>query len=276
MNKILKQAIPPFVISAVKKRRSARAPFFRSFREALDSCGANGYQASDVVKVVVEKNLIYRNTMWSSRVIGLESLRTMIGVGAVNSPATLKVLDFGGGGGYHYSIARAVLSKERDIRWNVVETEATAAAAEAKLAGGGLKFFTDIHKAAADLGEIDLAFTSSALPYTPDPLAFLAKLISVRARHLFITRTALNDGDDAVISVQSSMLSENGPGPLPAGFQDREIRYPVTFASKRKAEQLICEAYDIRFRVDEDKNAHSVQGNPFHLYGYFCDLKKKQ
>jgi putative methyltransferase (TIGR04325 family) len=274
MKKMLKELIPPILISAMKRQRSARSPLFDSYQAALDSCDAHGYQGSDVVSVVVRKNSVYREKIRSSRVLGLDSLRTIVGLVALGSRSSLKVLDFGGGGGAHYSIARAVLGKETEIRWNVVETDAMAAAAESKLAGGGLRFFNDIGKAVADLGDVDLVFTSGALQYTPDPLAFLADLISVKAPHLFITRTAFNDADDVVISVQTSMLSSNGPGPLPAGFKDHEIRYPITFARKTEAERLLRDSYEIRFFVEEDRDEYSVHGEPFHLYGYFCDLRK--
>lgn len=274
MKQILKELIPPLLIKAIKPRDSARAPLFDSYADALNNCGAEGYQASEVIKVVVEKNAIYRDEMFSSRVIGLDSLRTMVGIGALQSLPTLRVLDFGGGGGSHYSIVRAALGADRDIRWNVVETTAMAKAAGERLAGGGLKFFDDIQKAATDLGHVDLVFTSGALQYTPDPLAFLSSLLAVRADHVFITRTALNDGVDQVVSVQTSWLSSNGPGPLPHGFKNHEIRYPVTFASRPKALKMIEEAYTVRFSVDEDRAAYSVQGQSFNMYGYFCDLKK--
>ena len=261
--------VPP--INSFKKSRTTE-PVFSSYQQVLSFYGTHGYQERDLVEVVVAKNANYRHNILLSHVVGLDALRTMIGVGVIGPQAVLRVLDFGGGSGSHYSIVRALLGEERDIRWNVVETEAMATAA-AKLAGGGLKFFDDVYTAVADLGDVDLVFTSGALQYTPDPLVFLDMLIAVKARHLFITRTPFSDGDEAIIGVQKSMLSSNGPGPLPSNFTDYEIRYPVTFASKRKAEQLLKKAYKIRFFIEEDKAAYSVQGRPFHMYGYFCDLK---
>lgn len=199
----------------------------------------------------------------------------MVGIGALQSLPTLRVLDFGGGGGSHYSIVRAALGADRDIRWNVVETTAMAKVAGEKLAGGGLKFFDDIQKAAEDLGHVDLVFTSGALQYTPDPLAFLSSLLAVGADHVFITRTALSDGVDQIVSVQNSWLSSNGPGALPDGFKNHEIRYPVTFASRSKALKMLEEAYTVRFSIDEDRAAYSVLEQSFNMYGYFCDLRSR-
>jgi putative methyltransferase (TIGR04325 family) len=270
----IKEFIPPIVFSVARKLRSLKSPLFSSYQEALETCDNCGYEGSDVVKVVVEKNAIYRDKIISSRVIKPDTWRTVMAIGALSPSTDLRVLDFGGGGGYHYSIIRAVLGKEKTIRWNVVETEAMVKAAGERPIEDGLSFFNDMDKAAADLGRIDLIFTSGTLQSTPDPLVFLKKLVSLRAKHLFITRTAFNDGDETITTVQSSNLSSNGPGALPAGFTDREVRYPLTFAIKQKAEAILTEAYDIRFFIDEDKNVYLIQGRPFHMYGYFCDLKE--
>ena len=263
-----------FLKKVLKSRSSMSVGTFKSYEDALNFCDGIGYEASEVVKVVIEKNQIFRDQMVTSGVVSLDTLRTMIGVGALNAEPTLRVLDFGGGGGSHYSIVRAVLGADRDIRWNVVETSTMVKAANERLAGGGIKFFDDIQKAATDLGQIDLVFTSGALQYTPDPLAALSSLLAVKADHLFITRTTFSEGPGQVISVQTSKLSENGPGPLPTAMENGKIRYPVTFASKLKALNLIRKSYIVRFSVDEERDAYTINGESFNMYGYFCDLKK--
>jgi hypothetical protein len=98
-------------------------------------------------------------------------------------------------------------------------------------------------------------------------------LIDVKAKHPFVTRTAFNDGEETIVSVQTARLSANGPGPLPSGFNDREVRYPVIFASKRGAERLITKIYNVRFSIEGDKASYSVNGKPFSMFGYYCDLK---
>lgn len=274
MKHLLRKLKSALGVEKVKNASSADFPLFDSYQEALDACNAEGYQTNDLVRVVVEKNEIYRSHLSSSRVLGLDSLRTMIGIGALQSQPTLRVLDFGGGGGYHHSITRTMFGPERHILWNVVETTAMAKAAKEELAGEGLRFFDDIREAAADLGHVDLVFTSGALQYTPEPLDFLKRLLDVRADHLFVTRTPLNDGSDRLISVQTSWLSSNGPGELPPGFTNCQIKYPVTFASRQKVVQMIEEFYKIRFSIDEDRFSAVKTGRVFNMCGYFCDLKK--
>ncbi len=273
MKQLIKDLVPPMAIKAIKNFVSARAPLFDTYQQALNACCTEGYQASDLVDVVIEKNVILRNEISSSHVLPFDSLRAMICLGALHSMPRMRVLDFGGGGGTHYSIVRASRRSNQELRWNVVETTGMAEAARKKLVCKELNFFDDIEEAAADLGHVDLVLTSGALQYTPDPLGFLLRLLAVKGDHLFITRTAFNGTDNQVVSIQKSLLSNNGPGSLPPGFKDRQIKYPVIFASRRQAKSLIEESYKIRFSICEDKDAYSVCNQSLDMFGYFCDLK---
>ncbi|QOG23484.1 hypothetical protein [Bradyrhizobium sp. SEMIA] len=86
------------------------------------------------------------------------------------------VLDFGGGAGLHYKIAR---QQSPDIRWAVVETPAMVRRAK-ELATDKLMFFEDIESAAAWLGSVDLMHSNGAIQYVPDALATIRTLCSVR------------------------------------------------------------------------------------------------
>jgi putative methyltransferase (TIGR04325 family) len=136
-----------------------------------------------------------------------------------------------------------------------------------------LKFFSDIENARNSLDDLDLVFTSSALQYCPDPLAYLSSLINLNAPYLFITRTPFVNSLYKIITVQKSKLSDNGPGLLPPSYQDREISYPITFESKKAVEDLIGEKYDIRFRIDEGEFPFHLAGESICMQGYFCVRK---
>ncbi len=250
---------------------SASPVLFQTYDDALASCGGKGYVAEDLVNLVIEKNLAFRDNLKSVRTIPVDSLKVMIGIGSISPTTTFRVLDFGGAGGNHYSIVRTALGADRDIRWNVVETEPMVRAANKRLAGDGLKFFESIEGAASDLEQVDLVFTSGALQYTPDPLVSLSMLLEVKAKHLFITRTAFNTVEERTITLQTSRLSDNGPGPLPLGFVDQEIQYPVTLESKATAERLIRQRYSIRFSIEEGP-AYRRREPQFHMHGYLCEL----
>lgn len=266
--------IPSILKSAINKFRKQKPfPIISSYQEALKLCSSQGYQNPDLVNTIIEKNLIFKNNLNSNTTFKLDSLRTIIGMGSTNSNENLKVLDFGGGGGYHYQIAKTYYGNTKNIYWNVVETSKLAQEAQTRLSDDKLKFFNNINEAAENLKEIDLVFTSSALQYTPEPLDFLKKLIAIKAKHLYITRTPFNDLNEPLISIQSSLLSNNGPGALPSNINDCLIQYPIHLAEKEKIEKLISSQYNIRFYFEEEKNIFNINNKMIHMYGYFCDLK---
>lgn len=271
MSELIRQLVPPIIIKALKTASAPR--LFESYDEASQACRNGAYEDEYIIKVVIEKNRLFRQTIQSNPALDLGALRTLIPLGLTSGPGTLKVLDFGGGGGYHYTLAKAVLKKSKSLKWNVVETSAMAKQAQKHLADADLQFFDNINDAKNDLGTVDLVFSSGALQYCPSPLEFLTELTEVGATNIFITRTPLNDSDSSLISVQVSKLSENGPGPLPSGIKDRSVSYPITFASKYEVEKILREKYEIRFSIDEDKGAFRAEKNKIDMHGYFAALR---
>lgn len=60
-------------------------------------------------------------------------------------------------------------------------------------------------------------------------------------------------------------------GIYPPGFEDRTVRYPITFISRSKVEVLIREHYDVLWCVDEGP---WEAGTTLHRsVGYFCRLR---
>ncbi len=181
---------------------------------------------------MVQKNKIYRDHLQRTRTLGIDTLRLAVGLAAVERKGpTLSVIDFGGGGGTHFSLRAPCSAPPRHYMELFVETPAMVKAANANLACRGLRFFESIEEAQEDMGIVDLVFASGSLQYTPDPLAMLRRLVSIEAPHLYITRTSFNDQQETMFALQHSRLSHNGPGPLPEGFNDEGVSYPVTFFS---------------------------------------------
>ena len=270
MQEFVRQLVPPFLIQVLKNASAPR--IFGSYDEACKACRSGAYQDDSIVKAVVEKNRIFRQSMQSSPVFDLGALRTLVALGLTGGNGMLKVLDFGGGGGYHYSLAKAFLGNSRSLKWNVVETSAMAKEAQ-RIANVDLAFFDDLNDAKNDLGSVDLVFSSGALQYCPDPLKSLRELTEVGAPNMFITRVPLNDSEKSFVSIQISKLLENGPGPLPLGFDDRSVSYPITYASRHEVERILRERYEIRFSINEDKGTFSAGKNKVDMFGYFCELR---
>jgi hypothetical protein len=80
---------------------------------------------------------------------------------------------------------------------------------------------------------------SGTIQFVVEPYRILERIASSGARHILFNRLVLGAGSGDMISVNRSMLSWNGIGPLPAGFVDREVRYPYTLLSRQRFEEQL-------------------------------------
>lgn len=262
----------PPIITKIASRFIRRTEVFSSYSAALEHCGP-GYNSNIIAKVVVEKNKIVRDLALRGKAeFDMNSLRALSAIVASSDHETINVLDFGGGGGYHYFFISSIIAGRKKIRWCVAETQEMVAAAK-ELESSELFFEDSIEKASDRLGRVDFVLACGSIHCTPDPMLFLSKLISVGADRLFFTRSPIVDSDNPPVVIQKSMLSSNGPGPLPAGFEDAEIKYPLSVMSKRKVEDLISSSYLIQSSLIEEKRVYFVNGEFIDNYGYFC-IKK--
>jgi len=246
---------------------------YSNYEEALRLCNGDGYSKHELTEVVVKKNMVFRKSISHDSYLSGDVNRTLLAISFAINLSSIRVLDFGGGGGYHYTLAKHVLGDKCNIKWNIVETDSMCQSGAA-IADESLRFFNDIHTASADLRNVDLILTSSALQYCPDPLAYLKDLLNVSAKYIYITRTPFFTGKTKLISIQSSMLSHNGPGKLPIGYEDQEILYPISFVPLNQVEKVIKEKYKIRFKVIEEAANLFIEGEPVNsYYGFLCELK---
>lgn len=245
---------------------------FGTYEGAVQACENNGYENIDLVKVVVDKNIIFKKNLQFMPVFDLGALRTLIAIGLSKNNEAINVIDFGGGGGYHHTIASVALGNSTVLNWNVVETSAMASEG-IRIENNGLKFFDSLDKAQKHLGSVDLILASSVLQYCPSPLKTLRQLTEVDSKYLFVTRTPFMDLEGELVTIQTSKLSENGPGPLPPQYTDGIVTYPTTYVSKLDVEKILNERYRIKFKIVEDKGVFKVDGKEVNMYGYFCERR---
>lgn len=245
---------------------------FNSFEVALRETSSAGYETHDLVRVVVAKTQLLRDQLSRTRFVDLATAQSLLGLLARDRGPTFRVLDFGGGAGIHYFQSLAFLGSGIDIQWNVVETPEMVDAASAQLGNEHLKFFTSVEAAVGDLEKVELVFSNSSLPYTPDPFLYLEKLLAVQADHLYITRTPLGDDLDSKIYLQQSKLSQNGPGFLPTDFEDGDVYYPITIVNRQTFEQKMKNQYSVRFWTKEDSSSFLRGVGVTQNYSYFLDL----
>ncbi len=223
---------------------------FPDFASALAACGP-GYNDADIADVFAYKTAI---PVDNRELAPEQALNSILAVGIAAGEVTsrpLKILDFGGGCGFHYF--RVVAAIRTSLQWAIVETP-TVASRATKLAQGRFDAFTDIAAAAKKLGRIDLIHASGSIPFTPDPLATLRTLTALRASYFALTRFPLWESAP-VVGVQTSALSNNGIGPMPPNISDREILYPITFAN-----------IDDVMRTFSEYEIATVLGSPSSMY----------
>lgn len=216
---------------------------YASYAEALARC--DGYENADIVGTVYAKTVANRSLpLTSTNAFTLLSL--LVG---------RRVLDFGGACGIEYFNARRLIPAGRRLDWTVVETPAMAAKA-APLANDELRFASSLDGLTADV-----IHTSGTLQCVDDPLGHLRKLIALEAEHIVFNRLGLSSGAE-VVTVHESMLSANGPGPMPAGIPDRLVRYPFVFPSKADFMALLRERYEVVATFNDDSGIFQVRGAP--------------
>jgi putative methyltransferase (TIGR04325 family) len=247
---------------------------YATYEEALLACKNNNYLSEELVRVVIEKNVLYRKRLKFNPIFQQSVLSILAGICPALSGKRLNVIDFGGGGGNHYSVVNTILSPKYPIKWHVIETKPMCEKAQ-KLTNKNLRFFNEIDDAANEIGDIDLVITSSALQYCNDPLFYLQQLINLNAPYLFISRTPFiaSNFPKKIIAIQSSYLASNGPGPLPSKYKNKTVLYPITYVSKNLVEKIIGQKYMIRFQLEETNENFQFNNISISMTGYFCALR---
>jgi putative methyltransferase (TIGR04325 family) len=263
MINILKLILPPFLFIIIKKATK----YYRN----ITFSNISTYDNNLIAKVVIEKNIIYRDKLSIKNELDFSSLRTILGISltAMNlNNKELNVLDFGGGGGYHYFISKIILNTGLKINWHVVETSSIVENSN-KLSNFDLRFFKTIEEASVGISRFDLILASSSLQYCDNQFLILQKIIKLNAKNIFITRTPFTKGAEVLNKIQFSKLSSNGPGELPFGYKDSTISYPIFIHNSSQFENVFVNDYNLKFKIIEEKNAFIIENDSFDNYGYF-------
>jgi putative methyltransferase (TIGR04325 family) len=230
---------------------------YPDYRSAAATCGP-GYLDHDISKVVAFKTADY-STREPNVLLNEQSTNTLLAVGVAAgdlSTRPLHVLDFGGGCGFHYFTAKNPFKVA--MRWAVVETPTMAAQAKT-LSSGQFEVYDTIDQAVSSLGRVDLVHTSGAIQCVPDPMATLDALIAIRASYLALARFPVWRGSLS-IGVQTSLLSENGIGPMPPGLPDRRVRYPILFPDIDATLARFKQDYDLIISLPSPSASYVVRG----------------
>jgi putative methyltransferase (TIGR04325 family) len=271
MKKLLLLVTPPGIVILAKKASN----HLRQLRKSAGRNAIASYNDDSLTEMVTEKNRVFSAELEKNKTIDLGAARTILGV-CVSCDKGLgeavTILDLGGGAGYHYFITRLVLDKRIRLNWRVVETESMVKAA-GKLSNSELQFFPTIAAASAGIDRFDLIFASSSLQYIPTQFDVIDGMIATKARNIFVTRTPFSLDEPVYGVKQYSLFSSNGPGPLPAGYADSTIEYPIYIMNLGDFQKKFAGKYELRFKVREEVAGFTINGRPYDNYGFYFSAK---
>jgi putative methyltransferase (TIGR04325 family) len=276
IKKIIKKITPPFFLDIIRSILYPTIVSYKTYNDAVKACKNQNYESSELIKYLCNKNILFKKEIKPNVLFNLNSLRVIVALHLCEiKKRSLKVIDFGGGGGFHYFVALRLLPRRIKLKWNIVETTTLVnEVKKRKITDKNLHFYDNIENAKNNLNKVDLVFSSGALQYCSNPLNFLKQLTEAKGQYIFITRTPLVNADKDIFSIQVSKLSSQSLGGLLKGYVDKKIIYPITYCSKSKFEKILREKYHIKFMYIETRDAHKVDNRFIDEYCYFCVLKK--
>ena len=269
----LTRLIPPVLLDLAQRNRS-RTARYDSYESA--SADADSYEDSVLTDLVAAKGKQFASVMGSASELDYSHLRILSALIEAPNSQTLRVLDFGGGSGTHYCVARKLLSDDVQLDWRVVETlPMVEAVMNHNLSNHELTFYSDIREAASGV-TFDAIYASSSIQYTPDPYGTLQALCGIAARRLVIARTPMAEYD--VVLLQKSRMRDNGPGPVPQSLESvvgsRRVSYPVTILELKRVSDIVKEFSNSAIFIKEDESLASKRSR-FQMYGLVATSKRK-
>lgn len=169
----------------------------------------------------------------------------------------ITILDFGGACGAHYFETRRFFGINIKFKWIVVETSEMVNSAKKHGLENEELFFVDSIKKINN--SIDLVHSSGALQYVPDWIDYLKSLLRLNAKYMLFNRMMFNENDRTFVTIQKSKLSDNGPGPMPEKYKDKDIFYPHTTISYSSFNEAIKEkGYVLEWSFEEHSGSYQI------------------
>lgn len=198
--------------------------------------------------------LIYKKTILLNK-IKLEIqdsnyLRTVNFAKFINKNNLTKVLDMGGGAGYHYFIVKK-LFPSLISEWTIIENKTMVRLCNNLTIFKNLFFRSNFkinHK-------VDIFFSSCAINYLNNPINTLKKISRINCKYFFFTRMPLST-DKYIKFDQYSLLSDNGPIRIHVD-KDKIVKltnkiipiktFEKIFSSKKGFKVIECQIDDEKF-----------------------------
>lgn len=274
----MSKLISPIQIFNILKIKfySISRPVYRSWDDAKFHSGESSYENEKLTNLVFEKTIRYRDNLNKGDILlsngdaqTLACLGIVIGDQDVSSEVT--VLDFGGACGAHYFLAKHFF-KSIVFNWLVVETPEMVKNAQC-LTSEELCFFSSLEEAVQSVDSIDFVHTSGTLQCIPDPYLKLEQLVNLKSKFLLLSRLGVTTKSQELITIHRHLMSDNGPGLPPHGFEDEICQYPFQFPVKSKILEVLNTTYEGVTSFNDSSGVFTIGSNPLEGFSLFCNLK---
>ena len=226
---------------------------YDSFTSALRD--SNSYEDPRLIEVVREKTRVYKEALVSGSKPAITTRQTaqnLFVLSYVFSQRAINVLEVGGACGASY-FEMQVMLPGRVHHWSIVETPAMAAAGKSLSNDPNISFHSSLASAAQELESRDLAIAQGVLQYASDPLQTLKDLFGLEISYVYVTRTAVTNGETPIYTKQETELAAHGPGVLPNAANGSSSQ-PLTLVSYNALASAIPSDYELIFKFDESED----------------------
>jgi hypothetical protein len=223
------------------------------------------YNNLELNKSILSKTIEFRER--KIKIKNLNYLRTVDFINFIKKKNITKVLDFGGGAGYHYFIVEKLIPNIIS-KWIVIENKTMVRLCKDLINNKNLCFLNSLqtnHK-------VDIFFSSCAINYLNNPINTLKKISKINCKYFYFTRMPLTS-DKYVKYNQYALLSDNGPFTNHVD-KDKIIKFTNRIIPVKVFEKIFTyKKFEvIKCYVDEKK---CFLNNGLYIPSYTYIMKKK-
>lgn len=224
-----------------------------------------GYNNLTLNKSIIKKTIMF-SKLKSINEYDINWQRTVKFLEFIKKKKIKKIIDFGGGAGYHYFIAKMKINNF-NLKWLVVENRIMAKLCNKKLKYKNLFFFDSLNK----IKKTDVVFSSCAINYTKNPTETIKSIIELKTKYLYFTRMPLTENQSFEFK-QISLLSDNGPCKI---NKEKEILIECEnrIINQQKFEEMFKNKFFIITKYIDEKKAFFYKNKFYDTYTYILNRK---
>ena len=219
-----------------------------------------GYSSLTLNNSIIKKTTVF-SELRSINEYNINWHRTVKFIKFVKKNKIRKIIDFGGGAGYHFFITKMKFPNLH-LKWLVIENKIMVKLCKKKIKYKNLFFSDSFNK----IKKADVVFSSCSINYTTNPIKTVKSIIQLKTKYLYFTRTPLANNKSFKFK-QISLLSENGPCKI-NNEKEMLIEYQNKIISQQSFEEIFKNKYDIIVKYVDEKKAFFYKKEFFDTYTY--------